>query len=168
MTQDFQMDVRLEEILPLGEYQAELEKVEVKDTTFGERLMWTFVVQTREGTEQEVVGFTSMSPSTRANAYLWASALMGEINPKTGWGPDDVQGKKCLLALDVAEDSKGAERNKVVRVKAPKADAPKGAGGSKAGKSNKKVEEVDLNEEDFDDIPFAHAPNFHRVIRDIL
>ena len=70
----FRMDVRIDEVLEEGAYRAVLKNVEVKDTEFGERLKWTFL--THKGVE--VVGFTSMSPSTRANAYQWAKAIMGE------------------------------------------------------------------------------------------
>ena len=68
----------------------------------------------------EVVGFTSMSPSTKANAYQWAKAIMGEIDPKQGWGPEDVIGRECVVVLQVAEDAQGVEKNKVVKVRPPK------------------------------------------------
>ena len=77
----FRMDVKVEKVLEDGAYDAKLVNVEPKETKFGERLMWTFEVA-GEGTE--VVGFTSMSPSMKANAYQWAAAIMGEIDPKLG------------------------------------------------------------------------------------
>ena len=79
----FRMDVKVEKRLEEGVYHARLVNVEQKETKFGERLMWTFEVG-RESTQ--VVGFTSMSPSTKAKAYQWAAAIMGEIDPKLGWG----------------------------------------------------------------------------------
>jgi len=113
----FHMDVRIEKVFEEGPYRAVLVNVEEKDTKFGERLMWTFRLLDKNG---EVVGFTSMSPSTKANAYLWAAAIMGEIDPKAGWGPEDVIGGECVVVLEVAEDANGQEKNKVVRVKPPK------------------------------------------------
>jgi hypothetical protein len=62
----FRMDVRVDKVLDDGAYDARLINVEQKETKFGDRLMWTFEVD-RENTE--VVGFTSMSPSTKAKAY---------------------------------------------------------------------------------------------------
>ena len=79
--------------------------------------MWTFEVSDEN---TEVVGFTSMSPSTKAKAYQWAAAIMGEIDPKIGWGPEDVIGGGCTVVLEVAEDAQGAEKNKVVKVKPPR------------------------------------------------
>ena len=76
------MTVRVDEVFDEGPYRAVLENVEEKETKFGERLMWTFRLVERD--DAEVVGFTSMSPSSRANAYQWAKAIMGEIDPKTG------------------------------------------------------------------------------------
>jgi hypothetical protein len=75
--------------------------------------MWMFRLPERNA---EVVGFTSMSPSTKANAYQWAAAIMGEIDPKIGWGPEDVIGGECVVVLEVAEDAQGVNKNKVVRV----------------------------------------------------
>ena len=113
----FRMDVRVERALGDGAYDAKLVNVEQKETKFGDRLMWTFEVA---GEKTEVVGFTSMSPSTKAKAYQWAAAIMGEIDPKIGWGPEDVIGGECVVVLEVAEDAQGTEKNKVVKVKPPR------------------------------------------------
>ena len=110
----FRMDVKVEKVLEDGVYDAKLVNVEQKDTKFGDRLMWTFAVA---GENTEVVGFTSMSPSTKAKAYQWASAIAGEINPKLGWGPEDLIGGECVVVFEAAEDAQGIEKNKVVRVK---------------------------------------------------
>src|SRR3712207_5596216 len=110
----FRMNVRIEKILGEGPYQAVLENIEEKETKFGWRLMWVFRIL---GENVEVVGFTSMSPSARASAYRWAEALMGDIDPKVGWGPEDVVGRECVVVLEVAEDAQGFERDKVVDVR---------------------------------------------------
>ena len=121
----FRMDVKVEKVLEDGAYDAKLVNVEQKETKFGDRLMWTFEAS-RENAE--VVGFTSMSPSTKAKAYQWASAIAGEIDPKLGWGPEDLIGGECVVVLETAEDAQGAEKNKVVNVKPPRkgktVDAP--------------------------------------------
>ena len=108
------MDVRVDEVLDEGPYRAVLENVEQKETKFGERLMWTFRLTDKNA---EVVGFTSMSPSSRANAYQWAVAIAGQIDPKNGWGPEDVIGDEYIVVLETAEDAQGFEKNKVVKVK---------------------------------------------------
>ena len=113
----FRMDVKVEKVLEDGAYDAKLVNVEQKETKFGDRLMWTFEVN---GEGAEVVGFTSMSPSTKAKAYQWAAAIAEEIDPRLGWGPEDVIGGECVVVLEAAEDAQGAEKNKVVKVKPPK------------------------------------------------
>ena len=113
----FKMDVKVEKVFEDGVYDAKLVNVEQKETKIGDRLMWTFEVN-RENTE--VVGFTSMSPSTKAKAYQWAAAIAGEIDPKLGWGPGDVIGGECVVVLEAAEDAQGIEKNKVVKVKPPR------------------------------------------------
>jgi hypothetical protein len=113
----FRMDVKMEKVLEDGAYDAKLVNVEQKETKFGDRLMWTFEI---DGENTEVVGFTSMSPRTQAKAYQWASAVAGEIDPKLGWGPEDLIGGECVVVLEAAEDAQGTEKNKVVKVKPPR------------------------------------------------
>jgi hypothetical protein len=60
------MGVKVEKVLEDGAYDAKLLNVEQKETKFGARLMWTFQV---DGENTQVIGLTSMSPSTRAKAY---------------------------------------------------------------------------------------------------
>ena len=110
----FRMDVRIDEVLEEGSYRAVLENVEEKETKFGELLMWMFRLLDQNA---EVVGFTSMSPSTKANPYQWAKSIMGSIDPKLGWGPEDVIGGECTVILELTEDAQGFEKNKVVKVK---------------------------------------------------
>jgi hypothetical protein len=113
----FRMDVKVDKVLEDGAYDAKLVNVEQKETKFGDRLMWTFEVA---GEDAEVVGFTSTSPSTKAKAYQWASAIVGEIDPKLGWGPEDVIGGECIVVLEVTEDAQGTKKNRVVKVKPPR------------------------------------------------
>ena len=113
----FRMDVKVEKVLEDGAYDAKVFNVEDKETKFGSRIMWTFDLPSEN---TQVVGFTSMSPSTKAKAYQWASAIMGEIDPKLGWGPEDVIGGECVVVLEVVEDAQGTKKNRVVKVKPPK------------------------------------------------
>jgi hypothetical protein len=116
----FRMDVKVDRVLEDGTYEAILENVEQKDTKYGERLMWTFRIPTED--DATVVGFTSMSPSTKAHAYSWAAAIMGEIDPRTGWGPEDVVDSRCRVSLGTFEDAQGVEKNKVEKVMKTKID----------------------------------------------
>jgi hypothetical protein len=119
----FRMSVRVERVLEEGIYDAILDNVEDRDTKNGERLMWTFRIPSEE--DATVTGWSSLSPSTRAKAYQWASAIMGEIDPRLGWGPEDVVGGKCRIVLDTYEDSQGIEKNGVDKVLKPKIEDPK-------------------------------------------
>jgi hypothetical protein len=56
---------------------------------------------------------------TKARAYQWAEVLNGgPIDPKTGWGPDTVEGKRCWVMVEAYKDSKGETRTKVTEIKA--------------------------------------------------
>jgi hypothetical protein len=110
----FRMNVKIDKLLEEKPYRAVLVNVEEKETTHGRRLMWTFRIVDEN---VEVVGFTSMSPSSRAKAYQWARALAGEIDPRVGWGPEDVVDRECVVILKVGEDAQGFRKNKVVDVR---------------------------------------------------
>ena len=47
---------------------------------------------------------------------------MGEIDPKVGWGPEDLIGGECVVVLETVEDAQGTKKNKVVKVKLPRKD----------------------------------------------
>lgn len=117
----FRMEVRVERVLEEGVYDAVLDNVEDKDTKNGERLMWTFRIPSED--DATVTGWSSLSPSTKAKSYNWALAIMGEIDPKVGWGPEDVVGGRCRVVLDTYEDAQGFEKNGVAKVLKPKARA---------------------------------------------
>ncbi len=124
----FRMGVRIDEVFEEGTYPATLVKVEEKETKFGDRLMWTFDLQ---GRNAQVVGFTSMSPSSKAHAYIWAAAIMGDIDPSVGWGPEDVIGGDCIVILEVSEDAQGVEKNRVAKVKPSNKGEASGRGGGR-------------------------------------
>ena len=133
----FRMDVKVDRVLEDGTYAAILDNVEQKDTKYGESLMWTFRIPAEDDTT--VVGFTSMSPSTKAHAYTWACAIMDRIDPKIGWGPGDVISGTCRVSLGTYEDAQGVEKNKVEKVL--------------------KTKDVGV-EEDFDDLPYEPKAPF--------
>ena len=111
----WKMEVRKDEIVPPGWYEAECRRVEDLDTAFGMRLRWTFWLA-KIGTE--VSGWTSMSPSTKARAYQWAEGLNGApIDPAAGWGPETVEGKRCRVKVEAYKDSKGEPRTKVTEIR---------------------------------------------------
>ncbi len=108
------MKMKIQNHNPLddGHYRFVLNNIEEKETIYGKRLMWLF-----EELEQgaEVVGFTSLSTSTQANAYRWALALNPEIQNQRTWTEGDVVGRECCLKVEIVQGSKGP-KNKIVEV----------------------------------------------------
>ncbi len=144
------MGVQEDKVLRPGPYQAVLEDIEVKETAHGERLMWTFDVPSENA---QIVGFSSLNEKTSAKAYQWASAIAGEIDPKVGWGPETVKGKRCTIYVDTAKDAQGREKNKVQGV-TPLLEGP--AEPDQNGGLGQKQDERDNDDEEdgFSDIPF--------------
>jgi hypothetical protein len=111
----WKMEVRKDNPAPPGWHEAECRKVEDVDTAFGMRLRWMYWLLKMGA---EVSGWTSMSPSTNACAYQWAEVLNGgPIDPKSGWGPETVEGKRCMVKVENYKDSKGQLRSKVTEIK---------------------------------------------------
>ncbi len=108
------MLMRVNNYKPLdkGCYQFTLKSIEEKETIYGNRLMWIFE-ELEHGVE--VVGFTSLSSSTLANAYKWAGALNPEIQNQRTWTEGDVVGRGCCLKVEIAQGSKGP-KNRIVEV----------------------------------------------------
>lgn len=134
----FTMEIRHERVLDEDTFEAVLDRIEEKTISFAgeesERLMWVFTISSEDNVE--TVGFTSMSPSTRAKAFAWATAINPEIATSKNWGAMDVIGKPCRVDLEVRKDAQGVEKNVVVKVKPTK----------------KQVETEES--EDFNDLPF--------------
>ncbi len=144
----FHMGVQEDKVLPPGPYEAVLDDIEIKQTAHGERLMWTFGVPSENA---QVVGFSSLNEKTSAKAYRWASAIAGEIDPKEGWGPQTVEGKRCTIYVDTARDAQGRVKNKVQGV------TPLNEGLSEQahnGGQGQKQDDDNDGEDDFADIPF--------------
>lgn len=111
----WKMEVREDKPVPPGWHEGVCRKVEDVDTNFGMRLRWLFWLPKISA---EVSGWTSMSPSTKARAYGWAEVLNGgPIDPKAGWGPETVEGKRCLVKVEEYKDTKGEIRTKVTEIK---------------------------------------------------
>ncbi len=108
------MKMKIQNYKPLDEgcYQFTLKSIEEKETIFGNRLLWLFE-ELDHGVE--VAGFTSLSSSIQANAYIWALALNSEIQNQRIWTEEDVVGRRCCLRVEVVQGSKGP-KNKIVEV----------------------------------------------------
>jgi len=94
------MKMRIQNNKPLegGSYRFVLKSIEVKETIYGERLMWLF--EDLEG-GIEVADFTSLSPSIQANAYKWAETLNPGIKDQRSWTEADVIERECTSGFSM-------------------------------------------------------------------
>ena len=108
------MRIKIHNYKPLdaGYHQFTLKSLEEKETIYGNRLMWVFE-EVEHGAE--VIGFTSLSPSTMANAYKWAVALNPEIHNQRSWTEEDVVRRDCRIKVDIVQASIGP-KNRIVEV----------------------------------------------------
>ena len=106
------MNVKVDDLVDDGDYEAVLDQIDQIITNFQgeekERLKWVFRIPDKD--DVEIVGFTSMSPSTRAKAYQWAEVLMGDINPKIGWGLRTSRAGGAASSLAPPRTRRGARR----------------------------------------------------------
>lgn len=123
---------------------------------FGPRLVWQFEVE-HEGEVVEAAAFSSYSMADgkkQSNLIKWTKALLGGEIPDDGIDLDDLVGKACRVDVTNYTKQNGIVKNKVTEVRAPKK-------GQKARKVEKKEQapasnksDVEIDEKDFDDIPF--------------
>lgn len=145
------IDVKKEEVLEEGVYEATITGLEEHETDFGERLMWKLM--TKENVE--VVAWTSFSQSPKGNLVKYATAVLGDVS--NGFDTDDLIGKPCRAAVDVAQDKDGEDKNKVTAIKAPKKGQKANAepeAKSDAEPDSSAENEAAGEEENFDEIPF--------------
>ncbi len=109
----FEIKISREEPLPKGTYRSVLQSVNLRDTRYGEKLMFAFEVTEHKA---EVVGWAKPSSHPNSNACLYSTGINPEIKSMASWGPEDVEGRECLLKLDVYMNSEGRKKNKIVEV----------------------------------------------------
>lgn len=142
------IDVKKEEVLEEGVYEATITGLEEHETDFGTRLMWRLM--TKENVE--VVAWTSFSDSPKGNLVKYATAVLGDVSG--GFDTDDLIGKPCRAAVDVGQDKDGEDKNKVTAIKAPKKGQKANAAPEPVATSEADDSEGSEGEEDFNSIPF--------------
>lgn len=140
------IEVKRDEVLEEGTYEATITGLEEHTTDFGDRLMWK--IMTTEGVE--VVAWTSFSQSPKGNLVKYATAVLGDVS--SGFDTDDLVGKPCRVLVDVGQDKDGNDKNKVTGIKAPK----KGQKPNAEPEASPEAESTGgAGEEDFNEIPFS-------------
>lgn len=138
---------------PNERYEATITGFGEMEGQFGPRLVWQVEVVTDDGEAVEAAGFTSYSMASgkkTSNLIAWTEAVLGEI-PDDGLDRDDMIGKPCRVDVDNYTKQNGITKNKVTKILPPK----KGQKGRKIEEpKQERPDDVDLNEKDFEDIPF--------------
>lgn len=132
-------------------YPAKLTGFGETEGQYGKRLVWQFDVADTEGEVVEAAAFSSYSMADgkkQSNLIKWTKALLGGEIPEDGVDLDNLKGLECRVDIDNYTKENGITKNKVTDVRSPK----KAAKGKK--KEAAKPAEVDVNEKDFEDIPF--------------
>lgn len=157
-------DFPQEVVLVEDRYPATLKEVTEYEKDYGDgpvsKLAWVFEVQAGEEAIDdsvdyegeasgvyEIAAHTSFATGPNSNfAKLNFPAFVGE-----DWSgdTDDLIGKSCIVDVTSYETKGGQIRNVIEKVRLPK----KGQKVAAAKKPTKR-DPVELNEEDFDDIPF--------------
>jgi hypothetical protein len=135
---------KAETILEDGWYPATIGEVEEKDTKFGERLMVPFDVDPGDDTVVDITAFISFSDHPKSNVVKWGKALFGD----RAFDTDEFTGLNCEVFVEEGEDADGQPKNFIRKVRPPKAATANGKAKEKG------ADDVDLNEADFDEIPF--------------
>jgi hypothetical protein len=121
--------------VPAGVYDAIVKKLEKTDTTYRgetrELVRWYFTIPSLD--DAEVTAISSLSLGAKAKPAEWARRILGMSQDTdmlwgkdargkkepVNWGPEELEGKPCQIAVEIREDSEGSERSNVVNVFAP-------------------------------------------------
>jgi hypothetical protein len=144
-----------------GIYRAKLQKVDEQESQFtddvtGEpkwQYIWTFELL-EEGYEgNTLTGWSSTNFGPRAKARAWAEALVGrQINSGENISGDDLIGKECDLMITLKSGDRGSFA-KIESVNPRRRRKGESSSSSSAARKPAK-ENVEINEEDFEDLPF--------------
>jgi hypothetical protein len=112
----FQIKQTRTEILPGGEYPAEIATIEAADGQFGPQLKITFDLLDRPG--RSLMGWCSQKFSPKSKLYLWTKAAFGghDIPPAWTFDSDRLIGKKVILSVVRRRDDDGDEYNRIDNV----------------------------------------------------
>ena len=109
----FDITFEREEPLPPGIYDAVVDSADLRDTRFGEKILFDFTVPEHGA---RVPGWAKPSNHPKSNSYRWSIAINPAVKANGRFRPEDVVGRKCRLELDVYVNSEGDKKNKIVRV----------------------------------------------------
>lgn len=173
-------------VLVDGLYPITLKEVKEYTKTYdgkdSDRLAWIFDVEADESAVDdsieiedddykfsghfEIAAHTGVTKSKKANSN-WAKLNMDVIVPEDCKNTDDLIGVEAIGYVSSYEGNDGLTKNTIEKISKPKE-------GKTAGKSNpvsntaNKRDPVDLNEEDFNDIPFRHMSIKRLAVEGIL
>ena len=102
-----------EDPLPPEIYDAVVDGVDLKDTRYGEKIMFDFAVPEHGA---KVAGWAKPSSHHKSNCYLWSTAINPAIKAHGRVRPEDVLGRPCRLELDITESADGEKKNRIIRV----------------------------------------------------
>jgi hypothetical protein len=101
------------EPLSPGIYDVVVDSADLKDTRYGEKILFDFTVPEQEA---RVPSWAKPSNHPKSNSYRWSTPINPTIKANGRFRPKDVVGRKCRLELDVSVDSEGNKKNKILRV----------------------------------------------------
>lgn len=106
------------ELLPVGEYKAEITDVEPDEGNFGLQLKFTFAVQDKEGETHTLMGWTSARFSPKSKLYAWArAAFNADIPQDYNLNTDDLIGRPVKLTVLTRMKEDGSEFNRIEAVR---------------------------------------------------
>lgn len=112
----FKIDQKVYELIPVGEYPAEIIQVDLETGQYGQQLKFSFSL---DGKNQTLWGWASASFTTKSKLYAWTRAAFGgrPVPPNYNLDTDHLIGRKVLLTVIIARKDDGQEYNKISDVR---------------------------------------------------
>lgn len=95
----------LDPSVPAGSYDAIFHGVAEKSFTFGDCLIWSFLIEGGDHDGREVAGFSGVTPTLKSRCGQFLAALVGDApRPGRSINPDDHIGKLYRVKVDLADN----------------------------------------------------------------
>lgn len=106
------------ELLPVGEYVAEVTAVDPEEGMYGPQLKFTFTTRGGEHEGQQLAAWTSARFSPKTKLYAWAKAAFNAAIPADyHLNTDDLLGRRVNLTVVIKTKEDGTEFNRIEDVR---------------------------------------------------
>ena len=105
------MSIKIEmtkyEAVDPGIYPGKITSIDEEEGKFGPQIKFTFELETDNGDQKTLIGWTSKRFSKKSKLYSWTTSLLGVLPDNYTFDSDDLIGKEVLLVVGLRHGTDG-------------------------------------------------------------